>query len=260
MSLHVVRHEGVLEVTLQNPKVNAIDVALSRQMGDVFAKFMADHGCHVAIISGGTGPVFCAGWDMKAGLNNGENENSDFGVGGFAGLTELFSLTKPVIAAVNGAAIGGGLELVLACDLVVAAEAATFRLPETGLGNVPDAGGVQRLPRRLPYHIAMELLLTGRPMSAAEAARYGLVNWVVPGVEVLPKARAVARELAARAPLSVRAIKEIVHGTLHLSEAEAFARVKQGEFSTYQMMLQSKDRVEGPRAFLERRDPMWSGC
>jgi crotonobetainyl-CoA hydratase len=259
MMISVEKYDGVIEITLANPKVNAIGVAMSRELGRVFGDFMANDSEHVAIVSGGAGNVFSAGWDMKAAVAAGEGEASDFGPGGFAGLTELFALTKPVIAAVNGAAVGGGVELMLACDLIVAAQTATFRLPETSLGVLADAGGVQRLPRRLPYHIAMELLLTGRAMPADEAARYGLVNWVVPKDRVLSEARRVALELAARAPLAVRAVKETVRATLHLSEEDAFARLKRRDLATYRRMLESSDRQEGPRAFVEKRKPQWQG-
>jgi crotonobetainyl-CoA hydratase len=257
--IDVARGHGVLEITLRNPKVNAIGVSLSRELGKAFLEFMDNDLDHVAILSGGSGPVFSAGWDMKAAVAAGEGETSDYGPGGFGGLTELFALTKPVVAAVNGIAVGGGVELILACDLIVAADTASFQLPETALGVLADAGGVQRLPRRLPYHVAMELLLTGRSMPAREAAQYGLVNWVVPRDQVMDKARQIARELATRAPLSVRAIKETVRGTLHLSEEEAFARIKRREFATYRRMLESSDREEGPKAFVEKRSPRWSG-
>jgi crotonobetainyl-CoA hydratase len=259
MMINVEKYQGIVEVTLTNPKVNAIGVAMSRELGRVFSEFMANDADQVAILSGGTGAVFSAGWDMKAAVAADEGEASDFGPGGFAGLTELFALTKPVIAAVNGIAIGGGVELMLACDLIVAAQTASFQLPETALGVLADAGGIQRLPRRLPYHIAMELMLTGRAMKADEAARYGLVNWVVPKEQVMDEARRVAVELAARAPLAVRAVKETVQGTLHLSEQEAFARLKRRELPTYQRMLNSADRQEGPRAFVEKRKPQWTG-
>lgn len=200
MQIDVARDQGVLEITLRNPKVNAIGVALSRQLGEAFLDFMANDQDHVAILSGGSGPVFSAGWDMKAAVAAGEGETSDYGPGGFAGLTEMFALTKPVIAAVNGIAVGGGVELILACDLIVAADTASFRLPETALGVLADAGGVQRLPRRLPYHIAMELLLTGRPMPAREAAQFGprqLGRARRPGHGQGPRGRARARRTRA---------------------------------------------------------------
>jgi len=256
--LRVDRRDGVLEVVLDRPKANAIDAATSRMMGDVFVGYRDDDDMRCAIVTGAGDRIFSAGWDLKA-ASAGESESDDYGRGGFAGLTELFDLNKPVIAAVNGLAIGGGFELVLACDLIIAAEHAQFSLPETAVGVVADAGGVQRLPRRIPHHIAMELLLTGRRMEAREAAHYGLVNAVVPADRLMDEARSMARIIVDGAPLSVRSIKEVVRGLEGLSVEEAFAAVKDGRFSTYEAMLVSEDHEEGPRAFAEKRKPVWKG-
>jgi len=255
----VIERDGeVLTVRLDRPKVNAIDLATSRCMGDVFAGFERDPKLRVAVVTG-TGRYFSAGWDLKAAASGAESESSDYGVGGFAGLTEFFSLTKPVIAAVNGTAIGGGFELLLACDLIVAADDAEFALPETGLGVMADAGAVQRLPRRIPYHVAMELLMTGRRMGAAEAARLGLVNRVVPREQVLATATALAKNLAQGAPLARRASKQVVNGTLHLPVEQAFREMRAHRFPLYDQMLSSEDRQEGPRAFVEKRPPRFQG-
>ena len=167
----VERDAPILVVTLDRPKANAIDAATSQALGRVFADFRDDDELMVAVITGGGGKFFSAGWDLKAAAA-GEPADADFGPGGFAGLTELWDLNKPVIAAINGITVGGGFELALACDLIVAAEHVEFWFPETFHGIMADAGGVQRLPKRVPRHIAMELLLTGRRMGAAEAARY----------------------------------------------------------------------------------------
>jgi crotonobetainyl-CoA hydratase len=156
--------DGVLLITLDRPKVNAIDVATSLELYSAFSRFQQDSLLRVAIVTA-TGRFFSAGWDLKAG----EAIDADHGPGGFAGLTELFTLDKPVIAAVNGLALGGGFELALAADLIVASPQAEFALPEVTLGLVPDSGGVLRLPKRLPRAIATELLLTGRRMTAEEA-------------------------------------------------------------------------------------------
>jgi crotonobetainyl-CoA hydratase len=256
--LRVTQRDHVLEVVLDRPKANAIDRATSIALGESFVRFRDDPELRVAIVTGVGDRFFSAGWDLKAGAA-GEHERMDYGPGGFAGLTGLWDLDKPVIAAVNGLAFGGGFELVLACDLVVAAEQVEFALPEGRIGNVADAGGVQRLPRRIPYSVAMELLLTGRRMGAREAANYGLVNAVVPTGQALAKARELAATIAAAAPLSVQSTKQVIRGTLALSVEEAFAAVKSGRFPTYERMLASEDRREGLIAFTEKRAPRFEG-
>ena len=182
--VEVKRDGHILEVKLNKPKVNAIDVAMSREIGEAFAELRDDPELRVGILTAEGERIFSAGWDLKS-LNDGEAkldnwwEADDYGDGGFAGLTENWNLNKPVIAAVNGLAIGGGFELVMGCDLIIAAEHVEFALPEMPLGIVPDAGALQRLPRRIPYHIAVEMLLLGRRIAASEAAHYGLINKVV---------------------------------------------------------------------------------
>lgn len=252
------RRGRVLEVILDRPPANAIDVATSVRMGEVFCDFRDDDDLWVAILTGDGERIFSAGWDLKAAAG-GEHERMDYGAGGFGGITALWDLTKPVIAAVNGLAVGGGCELMLAADLVVASEKAEFWFPETRLGNLADAGAVQRLPRKIPHNVAMEMLLTGRRMGAAEARDWGLVNWVVPPDQVLAKAREVAEKLARSAPLSLRAIKEVVHGIEGLSVRDAFQAIYDGRFPTYERMLVSEDHEEGPRAFTEKRDPNFKG-
>ena len=250
------RRDQVLEITIDRPKANAIDSATSRQMGEVFAAFRDDPALLVAIVTGAGERFFSGGWDMKAAV---AGDTEDWGPGGFAGLTELFDLDKPVIAAVNGYAAGGGFELALACDLIVASTTASFFVPEVHLGFVADAGGVFRLPKRLPRAIAMELLLTGRRMGAEEAARWGLVNRVVDPAQMLTAARELASEIARAAPLAVRATKAIVRATAELSEQDGYDAIRSGRVPAYQRALESEDAQEGPRAFAEGRDPTWCG-
>ena len=190
---------AVLLVTLNRPKANAIDVPTSRLMGETFAEFRDDPVLRVAIITGAGDKFFCAGWDLKAAAQ-GEVADSDYGVGGFGGLQELPGLNKPVIAAVNGICCGGGLELALSSDLILAAEHATFALPEINSGTIADAATL-KLPRRVPYHVAMELLLTGRWMDAIEAHHWGLVNETLPRDQLIVRANELADTLADGPPL-----------------------------------------------------------
>lgn len=250
---------GVLEITLDRPKANAIDPATSRRLGDAFARLRDDPDLRVAIVMTTGERIFSAGWDLKAAAEGDADGASDYGVGGFAGLTEMFDLDKPVIAAVQGAAIGGGFEIVLASDIVVASTNASFALPETAIGVMADAGGVQRLPRRVPRNVAMDMLLTGRRMDAEEAFRWGLVNYLVEPAELYGKARAIARSIADGAPLSVRGIKQVVNGIETMTIPDAYAAMRAGAFPVYTTMLTSDDHIEGPRAFAEKRAPVWTG-
>lgn len=247
---------GILEITIDRPKANTIDSATSRELGECFAAFRDDPGMRVAIVTGAGDRFFSAGWDLKAAA---AGDREDWGPGGFAGLTELFDLDKPVVAAVNGYAAGGGFELALACDIIVASRDAQFFLPEVNLGFVADAGGVFRLPKRLPRALAMELLLTGRRMDAEEAARWGLVNSVVAPDRVMTAAREFASRIEAAAPLAVRAAKAIVTATEELSVEDGYQALRHGRVPEYQRALESADALEGPRAFSEGRDPVWRG-
>ena len=247
----------VLEVTLDRPKANAIDAATSRELSRVFAAFRDDPDLRVAILTGAGDRFFCAGWDLNAAAG-GEDFEADYGVGGFGGFGELPGLLKPVIAAVNGMAVGGGFEIVLAADLVVAAEHARFWLAEASLGIVPDTGSV-RLPRMLPPAVANEILYAGRRLDAAEALRWGLVNSVVGAADLGAAARALAARVVEAAPLSVAAIREIRDRTQHLPLAEAFELLRSGELAAYEAMLGSADAAEGPTAFAEGRAPRWQG-
>jgi crotonobetainyl-CoA hydratase len=251
------RRGAVLEVTLDRPKANAIDVATSRIMGDVFTEFRDDSELRVAIVTGAGEKFFCPGWDLKAAAG-GEAADGDYGKGGFGGLQELRGLNKPVIAAVNGIACGGGLELALSADIILAAEHATFALPEIRSGTVADAASI-KLPKRIPYHVAMELLLTGRWFDADEAQRWGLVNRIVPAGDLMDTARRLADDLAAGPPLVFAAIKEIVREAEDMKFQDALNRITRSQFETVERLYRSEDQLEGARAFAEGRDPVWQG-
>ena len=202
------RREGaILEVTLDRPKANAIDLATSRLMGKTFAAFRDDPTLRVAILQTAGDKFFSAGWDLKAAAA-GDAVDGDYGEGGFGGLQQLPGLNKPVIAAVNGMAVGGGFELALSCDLIYASDHSSFALPEIKAGTLADAATI-KLPKRMPYHVAMDLLLTGRWMDVQEAHRWGLVNEVLPKEELMDRVWQIARLLAAGPPLVFAAIKEV---------------------------------------------------
>ena len=248
---------GIWTITLDRPKANAIDVPTSLALYEAFKNLRDDPDLRVAIITG-TGRFFSAGWDLNA-ASGGEAVDADHGAGGFAGLTEFFDLDKPVIAAVNGLAMGGGFELALAADMIVAADNAEFALPEVRLGMLADSGGVLRLPRRLPRAIAVEMLMTGRRMGAAEALRWGLVNQVVAADQLLVAATALARQIEQAAPLPIAALKQVLRATETQTVPDAYKTLRAGGLPAYRAMLASDDAKEGPQAFAEKRPPVWRG-
>ena len=248
---------GILEVTLDRPKANAIDLATSRIMGDTFKAFRDDPDARVAIVTGAGDRFFSAGWDLKAAAA-GDPVDGDYGVGGFGGIQELPGLNKPLIAAVNGIAVGGGFELALSCDLILASSTARFGLPEINAGTVADAASI-KLPKRMPYHVAMELLLTGRFVDAGEARRWGIVNEVLEPDALLDRAWELARLLASGPPLVFAAIKEVVREAENLRAQDALSRVMKRQFPTVDRLYDSEDLKEGAQAFAEKRAPSWKG-
>lgn len=255
--LIVERRGKILEVTINRPKANAIDAPTSRIMGETFASFRDDPELRVAILTGSGEKFFCPGWDLKAAAE-GEAPDADYGVGGFGGLQELPGLDKPVIAAVNGIAFGGGFEIMISADIIIAADHATFALPEINSGTLADAATI-KLPRRIPYHVAMELLFTGRRMDAHEARQWGIVNEIVTQPNLMIRAREVAAMLADGPPLVFAAIKETVRATSHLPIQEAFDLVTKRKLPTVDRLYSSDDQKEGARAFAEKRKPVWKG-
>ncbi|ABG30313.1 crotonobetainyl-CoA hydratase [Roseobacter denitrificans] len=252
------RQQGmILEVTLDRPKANAIDLATSRVMGEVFASFRDDPDLRVAILTGAGEKFFCPGWDLKAAAE-GDAVDGDYGVGGFGGLQELRAMNKPVIAAVNGIACGGGLELALSADMILAADHASFALPEIRSGTIADAASI-KLPKRIPYHIAMELLLTGRWFDPQEAKGWGLVNEILPAADLLPRAWELAELLASGPPLVYAAIKEVVREAEDAKFQDIMNRITKRQLETIDVLYSSEDQLEGATAFAEKRDPVWKG-
>ena len=255
MSVEVVRNGQILEVTLNRPKANAIDAQTSREMSSVFDSFMRDAELRVAILTGAGTKFFSAGWDLSA-ANEGESFESDYGVGGFGGISELKYRPKPVIAAINGMAVGGGFEIALAADLIVAAEHAEFFLPEATLGLIADNATI-RLPRILPPNIAREMLISGRRMSAVEAQTWGIVNQVTTSDDLMSTARQLAEKICLSAPLSVAAVLDLMRELETVATNDAMSVLRQN--STYRSAIDSQDAAEGTKAFAEKRAPKWQG-
>jgi crotonobetainyl-CoA hydratase len=254
--LHIAIDDRVMILTLDRPKANAINSSLSKALGNAFIRYRDDPALRCAIVTAAGDKFFSAGWDLKAAAEN-KDEAEDYGPGGFAGITELFDLDKPVIAAVNGMAVGGGFEIVLCCDVIVADEHAQFFLPEVKVGVVPDGGGMFRLPRRVPESLALEMLLTGRRLSTEEALRLGLINHVTPRGGALAKAKEIAADILQASPKSIRAVKQAHRLTRQMSVEEAYRTLRSGGVPAYDRLRASKDYWEGAAAFSEKREPKW---
>jgi crotonobetainyl-CoA hydratase len=250
----VERDGHVLTVTIARPEVmNAIHPPASFELAGVFDAFASDPELWVAIVTGAGEKAFCAGNDLKYQAAGGKLE---WPASGFVGLTSRFDCAKPVVAAVNGLAMGGGFEIVLACDVAVAAENAIFALPEPRVGLAALAGGLHRLPRQIPHKHAMGMLLTGRRVAAEEALRLGIVNEVVPRGEALAAARRWAAQILECSPVSVRTTKAVAaQGLAHASLEDAM----KARYEAILELVRSDDYREGPAAFAQKRKPEWKG-
>ena len=256
MELEFVRYEKrdrIARVTINRPDVmNALHPPASDELSRVWDDFAADPEVWVAIFTGAGERAFSAGNDLKFQASGGAVHMPP---SGFGGITSRRDLWKPVIAAVNGVALGGGLELALACDIIVAADQARLGLPEPRVGLMAAAGGVHRLPRHIPLKVAMGMMLTGKHITAAEALRVGLVNEVVPLAQLMPTAERWAKEILECSPLSVQATKQAALEGLGKPYFDALT----GDYPLVRTLFRSEDFVEGPRAFAEKRKPNWKG-
>jgi enoyl-CoA hydratase/carnithine racemase len=245
----------VAYITLNRPEVmNAIHPPGTEEINEMWDDFAADRDLWVAILTGAGDRAFSAGNDLKYQSEHG-GQIPQLPSTGFCGLTSRYELNKPIIAAVNGLALGGGFELALACDIIIAAEHARFGLPEPRVGLIAGAGGVHRLPRHIPLKIAMGMMLTAKPISAAESHKWGIVNEVVPAKDLMATAERWAAEIMECSPLSIQATKEAALGGLGKTYGEAL----NAHYPTVNKLFHSKDAIEGPRAFAEKRKPNWTG-
>lgn len=249
----VEKREHIFIVTLERPeRLNALHPPANAELGEVFDQFAADDDLWVAIITG-RGRGFSAGNDLRYQAEGGERVPMPRG---FGGLSSRFDLTKPVIAAVNGVAMGGGFEIALACDLIIAAENATFALPEPKVGLAALAGGLNRLPRQIGAKRALGMILTGRHVPAREGMELGFVNEVVAPEDLMDAALRWASQICECAPLSIRASKDVVYRSLEMASLEDSMRAS---YDSVKAMVNSEDFVEGPKAFAEKRKPNWKG-
>jgi len=244
---------SILEVTIDRPKANAINAKTSIILGDIFADFRDNPKLKVAIITGSGEKFFSAGWDLKA-VNEGEAADADYGVGGFGGLQELPNMNKPIIAAVNGIACGGGFEIMISADIILAVDYATFALPEINVGVIADAATI-KLRRRIPYHVAVEFLMTGRWMDVKEAKHWGLINEIVESKNLLNRAREIAAQIANGPNLIYSSIKEVLRETENEKEIPSFKILK--SLDTVKKVYNSEDLLEGASSFVKKTNPKW---
>lgn len=259
--VHLDQDGPVLEIRMVKPKVNAICRRLSRSLERAALHLQNDPKLRVGILSSGNARAFSAGQDFQESTAPEGPRGTGAVEGGFGGITTLWSLKKPLIAAINAPAVGGGLELALSCDIILMAEGAFLQLPELKRGLLPDGGGLQRLPRRIPWFVATAMIWTGDPMTAEEAMRWGLVYRTAPQEQLMATAWALARRIAEGAPLAQQAFKEALRFVDGLPDVEAM-RLRansEGDLENFRKMLESKDMIEGQRAFLEKREPNWHG-
>jgi crotonobetainyl-CoA hydratase len=256
MSVRLEVSDHVARVTIDRPDtLNAIDAATDAALGEIWKNIESNEKIRAVVLTGAGERAFCAGADMKSAGKTGLAYWAGANPDGFGGISLRTTLDVPVIARVNGHALGGGFEMALGCDIIIAAEEATFGLPEPRVGRIPLDGGMVLLQRQVPHHLAMGILLTGRRLRAAEALAIGLVNEVVPRAALDAAVDRWLADILACAPLSLRAIKQTVRRTAQMSTREAQAQ----RLPALIRCLESRDSEEGVRAFQEKRAPVWTG-